>query len=220
MILNYEEFCWTKGGVQTFYNSSVPVDAGPHCIGFRRTVFGGSFMLRVMLLVVVVVMAVFLVPRLFSSRAAPGPGSVAPDFTLPSQDGASVSLKDYRGSWVVLYFYPKDQTPGCTREAHNFKVDQSKYAERKAIVLGVSLDSIDSHKTFCSKEGLNFKLLADRDGKVSSAYGSLTNLGFVKFAARHTFLIDPTGKVAKAYASVNPAQHSEEVLAALDQMQK
>jgi len=177
-------------------------------------------MLRVMLLVVVVVAAVFLVPRLFSSRSRPDPGSTAPDFMLPSQDGASVSLKNYRGSWVVLYFYPKDQTPGCTREAHNFQVDQAKYAERKAVVLGVSLDSIDSHKAFCAKEGLNFKLLADSGGKVTNTYGSLTNLGFVKFAARHTFLIDPTGKVAKVYTSVNPAQHSEEVLAALDQMQK
>ena len=147
-------------------------------------------------------------------------GTSAPDFMLPSQDGASVSLKNYRGSWVVLYFYPKDQTPGCTREAHNFQVDQAKYAERKAVVLGVSLDSVDSHKAFCSKEGLNFKLLADNGGKVTSAYGSLTNLGFVKLASRHTFLIDPTGKVAKVYTSVNPAQHSEEVLAALDQMQK
>jgi peroxiredoxin Q/BCP len=177
-------------------------------------------MFRVILLVVVVVAAVLLVPRLFSSRSAPGPGSPAPDFTLPSQDGASVSLKNYRGSWVVLYFYPKDQTPGCTREAHNFQVDQARYAERKAVVLGVSLDSVDSHKAFCSKEGLNFKLLADSGGKVTSAYGSLTNLGFVKFAERHTFLIDPTGKVAKVYTSVNPAQHSGEVLAALDQMQK
>jgi peroxiredoxin Q/BCP len=177
-------------------------------------------MFRVILLVVVVVAAVLLVPRLFSSRSRPDPGSVAPDFILPSQDGASVSLKNYRGSWVVLYFYPKDQTPGCTREAHNFQVDQAKYAERKAVVLGVSLDSIDSHKAFCAKEGLNFKLLADSGGKVTSAYGSLTNLGFVKFAARHTFLIDPTGKIAKVYTSVNPAQHSAEVLAVLDQMQK
>jgi len=177
-------------------------------------------MLRVMLLVVVGVAAVFLVPRLFSSRSRPDPGSAAPDFMLPSQDGASVSLKNYRGSWVVLYFYPKDQTPGCTREAHNFQVDQAKYTERKAVVLGVSLDSVDSHKSFCAKERLNFKLLADSGGKVTNTYGSLTNLGFVKFAARHTFLIDPTGKVAKVYTSVNPAQHSEEVLAALDQMQK
>jgi thioredoxin-dependent peroxiredoxin len=179
-------------------------------------------MLRIALLVIVVVIIIFLVPRLFSGSraAAPAPGSAAPDFTLASQEGASVSLQDYRGSWVVLYFYPKDQTPGCTREAHNFQVDQPKYAERHAVVLGVSVDSVDSHKKFCAKEGLNFKLLADRNGKVSNAYGSLTNLGVVKFAARHTFLIDPSGKVAKAYTTVDPVRHSEEVLAALDQLQK
>jgi thioredoxin-dependent peroxiredoxin len=179
-------------------------------------------MLRITLIVVAVVVIIFLFPRLFSGSraAAPGQGSIAPDFTLASQEGASVSLKDYRGSWVVLYFYPKDQTPGCTREAHNFQVDQPKYVERHAVVLGVSVDSVDSHKKFCAKEGLNFKLLADRDGRVSGAYGSLTNLGVVRFAARHTFLIDPSGKVAKAYTSVDPARHSEEVLAALDQMQR
>jgi thioredoxin-dependent peroxiredoxin len=179
-------------------------------------------MMRVVLLVVVVAVVIFLVPRMFSARNAnaPGLGSAAPDFTLPSQDSASVSLKDYRGSWVVLYFYPKDQTPGCTREAHNFQADEAKYAERHAVVLGVSVDSVDSHKKFCAKEGLNFKLLADSDGKVSGAYGSLTNLGVVKFAARHTFLIDPSGKIAKTYTSIDPQRHSGEVLAALDQLQK
>jgi peroxiredoxin Q/BCP len=175
-------------------------------------------MLRTTLLPVVVVIVAIAMLRLFSGTrpAAPVVGSPAPDFTLPSQDGASVSLKDYRGSWVVLYFYPKDQTPGCTREAHNFQLDQPKFVERHAVVLGVSVDNVDSHKKFCAKEGLNFKLLADTDGKVSKAYGSLTNLGVVKFAARHTFLIDPAGKVAKVYRSVDPARHSEEVLAALD----
>ncbi len=178
-------------------------------------------MLRIFLVVIALAVIVLLIPRLFSARvAAPAAGSAAPDFTLPSQESASVSLKDYRGSWVVLYFYPKDQTPGCTREAHNFQVDQAKYAERHAVVLGVSVDSVDSHKKFCAKEGLNFKLLADSDGKVSRAYGSLTDLGVAKFAARHTFLIDPSGKVAKVYTSVDPVRHSEEVLAALEQMQK
>jgi thioredoxin-dependent peroxiredoxin len=178
-------------------------------------------MLRITLLVLVIVIVIFLVPRLFSgSRATPGAGSAAPDFTLTSQESASVSLRDYRGSWVVLYFYPKDQTPGCTREAHGFQGDQSKFTERHTVILGVSVDSVDSHKKFCAKEGLNFKLLADSDGKVSNAYGSLTNFGVVKFAKRNTFLIDPSGKVAKAYTSVDPARHSEEVLAALDQMQK
>jgi peroxiredoxin Q/BCP len=131
-----------------------------------------------------------------------------------------VSLKDYRGSWVVLYFYPRDQTPGCTREAHNFQVDQPKYAEHHAVVLGVSVDSVDSHRKFCAKEGLHFRLLADSDGKVSSAYGSLANFGVVKIARRNTFLIDPTGRVAKTYTGVDPLRHSAEVLAALEELQK
>jgi thioredoxin-dependent peroxiredoxin len=179
-------------------------------------------MLRIGLLVFVIMVIIFLVPRLFSgARAAtPTPGSAAPDFSLASQESPAVSLKDYRGSWVVLYFYPKDQTPGCTREAHNFQADLSKFAERHAVVLGVSVDSVDSHKKFCEKEGLNFKLLADQDGKVSSEYGSLTNFGIAKFSKRNTFLIDPSGKVVKTYTGVNPARHSEEVLAALDQLQK
>jgi peroxiredoxin Q/BCP len=177
-------------------------------------------MIRIVLLLAVVLVLVVLVPRLLSRSAMPAAGSDAPDFTLPSQEGSGVSLKDYRGKWIVLYFYPKDQTPGCSREAHNFQVDQPKYAERNAVVLGVSLDSVDSHKKFCAKEGLNFKLLADTNHKVTDAYGSLTNLGLVKFAARHTFLIDPNGKIAKAYASVDPLKHSSEVLAELDQLQK
>lgn len=181
-------------------------------------------MLRITLLLVVVVIvfaAVFVAPRLISgSRSVPGPGSVAPDFSLASQDGTPVSLKDYRGSWVVLYFYPKDQTPGCTREAHNFQLDQTKYGERHAVILGVSVDSVDSHKKFCAKEGLNFKLLADTDATVSKAYGSLRNLGILKMAARHTFLIDPDGKIAKVYTSVDPIRHSEEVMAELDQLRK
>ena len=99
-------------------------------------------------------------------------------------------------------------------------MDQPKYAQHNAVVLGVSLDSIDSHKDFCTKQGLNFKLLADTQGKVARAYGSLTNLVFAKFAARHTFLIDPTGKIAKVYTDVDPAKHSSEVLAELDSLQK
>lgn len=99
-------------------------------------------------------------------------------------------------------------------------MDQPKYAEHNAVVLGVSADSIESHKKFCAKQGLNFKLLADTSHKVMDAYGSLTNLGVVKFAARHTFLIDPTGKIAKVYTSVDPSKHSAEVLAELDKLQK
>jgi thioredoxin-dependent peroxiredoxin len=185
----------------------------------------GSFaledsMLRIALLLLVVIVVVLLVPRLLSHSVTPSVGSDAPQFTLPSQDGSPVSLNDFHGKWVVLYFYPKDQTPGCSREAHNFQVDEPKYAERNAVVLGVSVDSVDSHKKFCAKEGLNFKLLADVDHTVTKAYGSLTNLGVAKFAARHTFLIDPDGKIAKVYASVDPGKHSGEVLAELDQLQK
>jgi peroxiredoxin Q/BCP len=177
-------------------------------------------MLRILLLVIAVLAVAVFVPKLLSRSRTPAEGSLAPDFTLPSQDGSSISLKDYRGRWIVLYFYPKDQTPGCSREAHNFQIDQPKYAERNAVVLGVSVDSVDSHKKFCSKEGLNFRLLSDADHKVSQSYGSLMNLGVVKFSSRHTFLIDPTGKVAKAYTSVDPLRHSAEVLAELDALEK
>src|SRR5437660_10332680 len=177
-------------------------------------------MLRIALLCVGIAILIVLVPRLLSHGRMPVEGSAAPDFTLPSQEGSPVSLKDYRGKWVVLYFYPKDQTPGCSREAHNFQVDQPKYAERNAVVLGVSLDSVDSHKKFCAKEGLNFKLLADTDHKVTDQYGSLRNLGVLKFAERNTFIIDPSGKIPKTYPRVDPARHSDEVLSALDELQK
>lgn len=99
-------------------------------------------------------------------------------------------------------------------------MDQPKYAERNAVILGVSLDSVDSHKEFCSKEGLNFKLLADTDHRVTAAYGSLTNLGVVKFAARNTFLIDPSGRIARRFLGVNPLTHSAQVMAELEGLQK
>jgi len=169
-----------------------------------------------MLLAVVLPMLV-----LFSfSQPVPAVGGLAPEFTLNSQDGTPVSLRDFRGKWVVLYFYPKDFTSGCTREAHNFQRDQAEYEKRHSVVMGVSVDSSGSHKDFCAKEGLNFKLLADSDRSVSRAYGSLTNLAIVKFSARHTFLIDPEGKIARSFTEVNPNRHSEEVLAALDELQK
>jgi peroxiredoxin Q/BCP len=165
-------------------------------------------------------LALFALTTLTFAGSAPSVGSAAPEFTLNSQEGAPVSLKDYRGKWVVLYFYPKDFTSGCTIEAHNFQRDQPQYQQKNAVVLGVSVDSADSHKQFCAKEGLDFKLLADTDHKVSSAYDSLTNLGLVKFASRHTFIINPEGKIAKAFTEVNPNQHSAEVLSALAELQK
>ncbi|MCU1236186.1 MAG: Redoxin domain protein [Candidatus Solibacter sp.] len=142
----------------------------------------------------------------------PQAGQPAPDFSLASQEGSQVSLKQFHGKWVVLYFYPKDMTQGCTIEAHNFQQDLPKYDKANAVIVGVSVDSTDSHKEFCAKESLTFKLLADTDKKVVDQYGSLNARGM---ASRNTFLIDPSGKVTKVWTGVNPAKHSEEVLAAL-----
>jgi peroxiredoxin Q/BCP len=154
------------------------------------------------------------------SSAPPAAGSPAPAFTLTNNEGAPTKLSDFRGKWVVLYFYPKDFTSGCTLEAHNFERDLKKYEALGAVILGVSVDTAESHKEFCTKEGLSFKLLSDPDGKVSAEYGSLTNYGVTKLSARNTFLIDPQGGVAKVFLSVKPASHSDEVLAALASLQK
>jgi peroxiredoxin Q/BCP len=150
----------------------------------------------------------------------PAVGSPAPDVTLTSNEGSQVSLKDYRGKWVVLYFYPKDFTSGCTLEAHNFQRDLQKYEQMGAVILGVSVDTAESHKSFCAKEGLNFKLLSDADAKVSTQYGSVMEYNGMKLSARNTFIIDPKGNVAKVFVGVKPAAHSEEVLAALADLQK
>lgn len=140
----------------------------------------------------------------------------APEFTLPTNTGdGTVSLSDYRGKWVVLYFYPKDFTSGCTLEARRFQQDLPKYMDRKVQILGVSADDVDSHAKFCDSEGLKFPLLADTNGKVSKAYGSW--IGFVSM--RHTFIIDPEGNLREQFLGVRPAIHSTEVLARLDELQ-
>ena len=158
----------------------------------------------------------FLALALFAS--APQVGQMAPNFTLPSQDGSKISLNDFRGKWVVLYFYPKDGTSGCTLEAHNFQRDIQKYQALNAEIVGVSVDTSDSHKQFCAKQDLHFKLLADTEKKVSEAYDSLMMI--VHFSSRNTFLIAPDGKIAKVWLGVSPAKHSEEVLAALTALKK
>jgi peroxiredoxin Q/BCP len=150
----------------------------------------------------------------------PATGSAAPDFSLSTGDGSQVSLKDYRGKWVVLYFYPKDFTGGCTLEAKNFQRDLTKYNEAGAVVLGVSVDSAQSHKDFCAKEGLNFKLLADPDGKTAGQYGSTMEYQGAKMAARNTFIINPKGEIAKVYTGVKPQAHSDEVLKDLAELKK
>ena len=154
------------------------------------------------------------------TQKQPEAGAPAPDFSLTTSDGGQVSLKDYRGKWVVLYFYPKDFTSGCTMEAKNFQRDLTKYEQAGTVVLGVSVDTAQSHKEFCTKEGLNFKLLADPDAKVSTEYGSVMDYKGAKLAARNTFIINPQGEIAKVYTGVKPAEHSELVLKDLAELKK
>ena len=140
----------------------------------------------------------------------------APEFTLPTNTGdGEISLSDYRGQWVVLYFYPKDFTSGCTLEAQRFQKDLPQYQARNTQILGVSADDIDSHAEFCDAEGLRFPLLADTDGSVSKLYGSW--LGFLSL--RHTYIIDPEGILREVFLGVQPVIHSTEVLAKLDELQ-
>jgi peroxiredoxin Q/BCP len=153
-----------------------------------------------------------------SAAEIPAAGAPAPTFTLQSQEGKTVSLKDFKGQWVVLYFYPKDMTQGCTIEAHNFQRDQEQYTAKHAAIVGVSADNVDSHQQFCTKENLTFKLLADPTKETIGAYGSLAANGAM--ASRNTFLIDPNGVIRKVYTKVSPNPHSEEVLKDLAELQK
>ena len=176
--------------------------------------------LLIFVLAAVVVSAVVYVTVYAADQTMPAVGQAAPTFTLPSQDGSQISLTSFRGKWVVLYFYPKDMTSGCTIEAHNFQRDLAQFDLRNAVILGVSVDTPDSHKQFCTKEGLTFRLLADPNHTVVDAYGSLGNFAGFKIASRNTFLIDPQGNIAKVWTKVDPHVHSAEVLAALDQLKK
>jgi len=151
---------------------------------------------------------------------SPAVGMPAPDFTLNSQEGKPISLHDFKGKWVVLYFYPKDMTTGCTIEAHNFQRDLAKYDAKKAVILGVSMQDEKSHQEFCAKESLTFKLLADTNKEVSEKYDSVMNLGVAKLSARHTYLIDPNGVVRRVWTSVDVKTHSDDVLTSLDELQK
>jgi peroxiredoxin Q/BCP len=144
------------------------------------------------------------------------PGAKAPAFTLPSQDGTPVSLSDYRGKWVVLYFYPKDNSTGCTIQAHEYQSDLPKFEEHHAVVLGVSLDTAESHKSFCTQDGLTFKLLADPDRQAATAYGvPLMTFKDMKFDERDTFLISPKGTIAQVWRKVDPQKDSSIVLGAI-----
>jgi thioredoxin-dependent peroxiredoxin len=182
--------------------------------------------MKMLTIFIVFITGVLLLVGITAVRAArhapkaPAINTPAPDFTLNAQDGKPLSLRDFRGQWVVLYFYPKDFTSGCTKEAHNFQRDLALYEQKDAIILGVSGQDEGSHKKFCAAEGLHFKLLADPHCELSARYGSVVDLGVAKLSARHTFLIDPAGVIRKIYLKVDPSRHSTEVLADLAELQK
>jgi len=146
-------------------------------------------------------------------------GSLAPDFSLVDQKGEMRTLSSYRNRWVVLYFYPKDDTPGCTTEACQFRDDYVSVQKLGAEILGVSIDNRDSHAAFSKKYSLPFPLLADTDGRVAKQYGALWGVWPLKFARRHTFLINPQGNIAKIYREVDPVTHSREIIADLKALQ-
>ena len=164
-----------------------------------------------------VIAALIVLAALFVARAArsgelPQVGKPAPDFNLPDQNGKQHALQDYRGKWLVLYFYPKDDTPGCTQEACAFRDDLNQITELGAQVVGVSVDDTASHAEFAKKYHLPFPLLADKTTETAERYGALLNLWLFKFARRYTFLIDPKGNIDKLYLSVDTSRHSKQII--------
>ena len=147
-------------------------------------------------------------------------GMAAPDFSLVDQNGTTRTLAGFRNRWVVLYFYPKDDTPGCTKEACHFRDDYLALKQLGAEILGVSVDSAESHDKFSKKFSLPFPLLADTDGSVAKQYGALWKLGPIRFARRQTFIIDPQGRIARIYRKVDAAAHSQEVIKDLQALQR
>jgi peroxiredoxin Q/BCP len=155
-----------------------------------------------------------------ANAATPAAGTAAPDFTLPDQNGKSRQLSEWRGKWVVLYFYPKDDTPGCTEEACTFRDDLVQLSALDAQVVGISVDTADSHKAFAEKYHLPFPLLADAKAEVATNYGALSDWLVMKVAKRYTFLINPQGKIAKVYLSVDTSRHSADIVNDLRQLRQ
>lgn len=147
-------------------------------------------------------------------------GQKAPEFSLPNQNNETIELNKLQGQWVVLYFYPKDETPGCTTEACSFRDNINRLIAQNAKVIGVSLDSVESHRAFADNHQLPFDLLADVNGETASSYGALTDFKFFKFAKRHSFIINPEGIIERIYRDVNPKTHVREVLSTLNELQK
>lgn len=163
----------------------------------------------------VLLLLAWLVWRAWHSGTLPAAGASAPDFELTDQHGNVHRLSDYTGRWLVLYFYPRDDTPGCTREACTFRDSLAKLQGVGATVIGVSVDTQASHLKFAEKHHLEFPLLADTEGNVARRYGTLMDWKLFRMARRNTFLIDPEGKVHRAYTRVDPTLHADELLAAL-----
>ncbi|MGF1497472.1 MAG: peroxiredoxin [Elainellaceae cyanobacterium] len=173
---------------------------------------------RVCLIGVLVVVSLWAAPAAQAlGGQQPALDEPAPTFVLPTNTGdGAIALEDYRGQWVVVYFYPKDFTPGCTLEAQRFQRDLPQYRARNAQIIGISADDVNSHAEFCDSEGLRFPLLADVDGSVSKAYGSWLGIA----SLRHTYIVDPDGVLRARFLGVNPAIHSKEVLARLDDLRQ
>lgn len=167
---------------------------------------------------ILVVLAALFVARAARSGELPKVGELAPNFNLPDQNGAQHALQDFRGKWLVLYFYPKDDTPGCTQEACAFRDDLSLLTDMGAQVVGVSVDDSNSHAEFAKKYHLPFPLLADKSGEVAASYGALMDLVVMKLARRFTFLIDQNGKIEKIYLSVETSRHSKEIIEDLQKL--
>ena len=168
--------------------------------------------MKILLLIIAVTALVFLISKQSQAANVPKSGDIAPAFRLTDQNGEIKKLSDFSGQWVVLYFYPKDDTPGCTKEACAFRDDLASLEKLGAKVVGISVDDSDSHAKFAAKYHLPFPLLADEDGKVAESYGALANLFVVKIAKRYTFLIDPKGKISRVYLSVDTSRHSQEIV--------
>ena len=168
--------------------------------------------MKILLLIIAITALVLLISKQSEAASVPTPGETAPGFRLIDQNGEIKKLSDFSGQWVVLYFYPKDDTPGCTKEACAFRDDLASLEKLGAKVVGISVDDSASHAKFAAKYHLPFPLLADEDGKVAESYGALTNLFVVKIAKRYTFLIDPKGKISKGYLSIDTSRHSQEIV--------
>ena len=168
--------------------------------------------MKILAVIAVVAIALLVFRAVSFGGTVPKIGQPAPDFNLPDARQQPHKLADYAGKWLVLYFYPKDDTPGCTEEACHFRDDLAQLEKLGAKVVGVSVDNTDSHAKFAEKYQLPFPLLADIDGKVADSYGALMNLGIFKKARRYTFLIDPKGNVAKIYLNVDTSRHSQEII--------